>query len=505
MTQNSPADKQVRLDDCDVWIIDDAIPVYALEAESDIASSKLASVDCGFLHKLLTTYGDRWEDPPLKALCVELLEKVRQITVFRFPDHAVQHLDRGGPVPDVVVFDWEYGSFIDDDQRAELLQCLLSRCVSAVLIYTNRDVSVVENDIQKLPPYCGKRLAAPRHKSRTDAAGVLSAIQAKLDTSLSARLAKKLRRVTSEAVENLLVRADQLPLEAAVTMISEEAPEDQQFVELLSSKASVALSSCQEVSDSVREWVTRHGVPPAQASIVIDEIVSSLAASIRRAIQYDKDVYDQISCAWTTGSPSDQSARDDLAEAVRKFFSFRLYDQPNDELVRTGDLVSLDAEDTPDCANLNLHMVITPSCDLAHFWKKTGGNITLVRLLPLEESRSRVPRDYQPHSITASNPMLMPSIPVKGQLLDCFLFAHDIRYEYIEKQGNSVQGGEKREFLGYDLLEGRFRRYCKVSEPFLTGILAKISETLFRSGVYDFPKQERDRLKALWRQVPKGK
>ena len=44
-------------------------------------------------------------------------------------------------------------------------------------------------------------------------------------------------------------------------------------------------------------------------------------------------------------------------------------------------------------------------------------------------------------------------------------------------------------------LDLEVKRHCKVSEPFLHGILSEISNKIFRVGIPDFPHEEINRLK----------
>ena len=99
--------------------------------------------------------------------------------------------------------------------------------------------------------------------------------------------------------------------------------------------------------------------------------------------------------------------------------------------------------------------------------------------------------------MTSSHPLVFPSIPLsKTQQPDYVLFTHEITN--IELVGTGKEK-HKRPITYSELQQTgrRLERKCRLSEPFLAGVLAKFSQHLFRTGVPDFPDLESKRLKEV--------
>ena len=135
--------------------------------------------------------------------------------------------------------------------------------------------------------------------------------------------------------------------------------------------------------------------------------------------------------------------------------------------------------------------------------------LTLARMHPATDDRgiARVTsyehRTFTSSAVTASNPMVLPSVPLtEDKRVDYLLFLHEVQYE--EYNGypliEHIEGRKQKKArfqcqLTYKELEGSLERKCRVSEPFLSSILAALRDRLFRSGAPDFPNEETARLR----------
>lgn len=497
------------LADRDIWIIDDAFPVVDLPLPHDDISNGRRPIDHGTLLALLRLVGwENWDDKGLYSLCEKLTNSSRSVTAFLSPTAAIQHLEQGAPVPDIIVYDWEY-RFEPSTPPQDQLRELLNHCVAVVQVYTNRDASLVQQELAAFPVHLRGRLEEAKSKMGTDLDDLTQAMAARFDSSLSTRLARDLRRSTAVAVESLLVRLDCLPLKAVMTMLagSAESPEDLELLEFLSVKIGESLESSPKLVGLLMNWLKQNGLTETRAEQIVSEVVTLLSAEVRNEVQYSGALLRNIQAAWQKVPPAApiDPAQDRVSLLMKDLFAFRMYDQPKDDLVRTGDIVLLlngsVAPEHPD-----LLMILTPLCDLHAFWKKTRGCLTTVRLHPMdtEDGKARIAcygnsakESYS--SVTNRHPFKLPSIPIKSDtVVDYAMYVHElmtIEAEDKELFATKEQKSRAQRPLTYsrlsELLAARglaIQRICRVSHPFLNGILSEISNILFRSGVPDFPK-----------------
>jgi hypothetical protein len=285
-------------------------------------------------------------------------------------------------------------------------------------------------------------------------------------------------------------------------LASKDVPKGSELVGLLSVKMSEVLESSRGIARVVEDWAEAKGIPKGQVPRCVREVVDLLAANVRRHIQRDGSLMEEVRSTLEALDSSDGSERQEPDETVQEFFAFRLYHRPGDDLVRTGDIVLWQQTDEPEDPPSELYFVVTPPCDLERFWKKTRGCLTLARMYAVDsEDGTKRMRLYQggkfrlSGSITATHPMVLPSVMLADdKSADYALFAYEIRSINLEKKESRPNESP----LTYpDLADSglELRRLCAVSEPFLTGILDKLSATLFDTGVPDYPEAEKRRLK----------
>ena len=96
---------------------------------------------------------------------------------------------------------------------------------------------------------------------------------------------------------------------------------------------------------------------------------------------------------------------------------------------------------------------------------------------------------------------MFPSVPVaEGRLVDYVLFIHEISFEGFENLGLIDVGGGNKQVqkpLAYSETEGQVVRVCRLSEPYLAGVLGKMEAELFQFGVPDFPDPVKERIKSM--------
>lgn len=488
----------VSLADKEVWIIDDDIPINLVKFDIDDILAGNRPIDRGTLLALLSY--ENWPDDPVKTLCTQLVREAKNVTAFTQPVAAIKYLSLGILVPDVIIYDLVYRNLPTNTDSKEYLTKLLGQCVSVVQVYTQEPVEEAILHLGSLLEF-SSRLGSPQNKGQVDVGSLAQIINTSLKKSLSVQLATKIRRSSLGAIEDVLVRIDTLPLNVAVRLLAgeTETPEELDLVELLSVKVSEGLAQRNELAQAVRQYATDKGVPEERINEIVQETIALLVANVRQHICYNEELFNIIKSAWEAARQGSEKEGDETTQRiVREFFAFRLYAQPKDDLVRTGDLIALPentAQDPPD-----LYLVITPPCDLARFWKKTRGRITLARLCPATRGVARAKscgnsKFKAGSSITAQHPMVLPSVPLsQNGHVDYVLFPHEI--QFLEFENSSAT--EFQRPLTYTESNGKITKCCHVSEPFLAGILAELSSVLFRPGIPDYPDEEEKRLKGLF-------
>lgn len=297
---------------------------------------------------------------------------------------------------------------------------------------------------------------------------------------------------------------------------TDENPADEtELVELLSEKVSKILESAPDLADALKQFVMSKGLDAEHADTAVQQLVAVVASTVRSHVRYDVDLFAEIKAAWqAVGTAASAGNASDVDDIARRFFAYRLYDQPKDDIVRTGDVVAVKPDDEATQDPPELHLVITPPCDLTRFWKKTRGCLTLAPMHPLAQSvGAKLINAYgnsltRTSSVTAAGSVLvMPSLPLdpeRSRLIEYVLLAYEQQFRYLVDD-KLIKAGQKNKSverpLTYTETKGRLARICRVSEPFLAGILAHISQVLFRPGIPDFPQQEKDRLESVLKAV----
>jgi hypothetical protein len=499
----------------EVWIIDDSLPVDQVDFDRDDLIQGMRPIDRGTLRALMDK---QWTEVPVAELCSELLSTAQNVTGFIQPTSAVEYLAGGALIPDAVIFDLKYRT-VRDDQVRESLRSLLTSSISVVQVYTNDSLETAKQELGALLLEFPTRLIEPKSKSDTNGEALAEAIRRQVDKSLSSKLARELRRLTLRAVELVLVKIDGLPDSTLLTLLGgESAMEETDLVELLSVKVTEALYNAPELLSAINEYVADKDVPAERQAAMVANIAELVVANARESIRSSGGLL-KLSENWERAQPAQAvNAADDAPsmEVIRDFFQFRAYSIPplSDVTVLTGDIVLVTGKEGVDDVNAtlpDLYVIITPLCDLAHFWKKTKGVLTLARMAPIDARGSEhiwryskktfgtVAKNF-PGSITAQNPMVLPSVRLAdSRAADYALFAREMFVEHVPIADDANADTS----LTYNNLNGRLVRQCRVSQPFLSGILDEIRNVLFRSGIPDFPDQEKARMAQLFKDLNK--
>ncbi len=515
--ENMPVENQ--LGNCTIWIIDDEIPLTQITPRDELMLTGERPVDRGTLRMLLMDHV-KWGDHALQHVCEQLVDVTGSILAFPQPIAAINYMINGRGTPDLIIFDWEYKN-IGNQRSDELIKQLMKLCPTVILVYTARDPEVVEAVLQPLRCNTNSRLEAACNKGNTNADLLIRIMNEKLKTSLSARLANRVRKSVGDAVERVLVKIDDLPLDLALKFLMKDQrdQDDGEIVELVSEKISEAVKSSASLVEAVSVYVEEKGIPQEKAVGFVEEMVELIATNVRERLQYDGWLQDVIQQCWENYDENKKYKDESTKNIIREFFAFRLYEQPTDKIVRTGDIVELRKGnfEQPD-----LYMILTPPCDLARFWKSTGGILTIIKLRPIISNcgtQFSLFGKSAPslESITSEkSKIILPSLPI-NEISDYFMSIYEISsimlngeriYHEREREKKRVDPGFNMgdkywhklpvTYDDFEMCDFNLRRKCRISEPFLSGILTQIANHMFRMGVPNIPEIEQDRLKVLF-------
>lgn len=200
------AENPISLSDKSVWIIDDDIPIQKADFDKDDMLKGSYPIDRGALLSLLRKE-ENWDDKAVFELCGELINATGDFKAFILPMGAIGYLQKGNTPPDVIIFDMNYRNIQDKNTVLDHLEKILRMCISVVQIYTKEPLEGVTYEVAPLINKYPNRLQSPRLKSDTHAGQLEIAISEKLAGSLSAQLAVSIRRLSTIAIENVLVES----------------------------------------------------------------------------------------------------------------------------------------------------------------------------------------------------------------------------------------------------------------------------------------------------------
>ena len=269
---------------------------------------------------LLESHGDTWaeQDVQVKELCDSLSGDPFDLTVLLSPGGMNRLLQSGVEPPHIVIFDWE-GPGFDPDANNEAIRRVLESSFSFVQVYTQLGVAAVDAQIQHLTTQFADRMLPAKAKDDVNATDLGTIVTTAWNDTIAGEVADGVRAKARASVERVLIDLCSVKRTALATLL-----------ETLDGGLDVLLMG------KLRDEIGSQGIGQLGA---------------------------------VAGGGEKVEATDEL----RRFQSVFYYHFPVDELVRTGDIVVNEAG--------AYAMVFTPQCHLERFRNKTGGRLTLNRLL----------------------------------------------------------------------------------------------------------------------------
>lgn len=441
-----------------ICILDDGIP---LEDYKGLISH------CMFVD--LCSDKEKWKDKPLYKLIESLtsakLPKKEEsseeenkyiISGFSNCNFFLNHIVEDIFSPDIVVFDWDYPGI--EDPSPILLEILESQ-YSMIFIFTGADTETkVESAIKGSFDKYKNRIKVLYKDTEESLSDLQSGIEDALKT-FSFQYSHHLKQKTLKALDSILSSFGQFSIKEFVKFFGELRGGDR----VLS-----FLDFNEIIADKLKTKLINDGDTDVPALPKVNNGISE--------------------------PPLPE-------EKIKELWGFRLYHQPKDDIVRRGDIFKLKDE---------TFMVISADCDLARFWKKNLGFLTIVPLMKicdnaLKEMLNGAKVDFKGFSLTSlTNPSSIENITVlpglsfkekngENNLTDYVVMTKSVSSIYIQKPDKDDKNNNfnPESPLTYRHIAKKFKTISfedrkKIAEPFLSPLIQFVIGNITSLGVPDF-------------------
>lgn len=401
----------------EVCVIDDSIPASKCEHIDEV--KKVTSHQL----KLLLEGGYAWDETAVRDLVEKLLSDERALTTAGFvqPEFYLAAVEDEGYRPDIIVFDWDYPAGAKAASKA--LLAILERTFVVVCVYSREDQkAAIERSLEgdEFAPY--RRHLHVLMKEEADSQERLI-VKAKemYDGSFSFRFSRLLRRATLLALDQVMVELGKHDIDLVVKLLlAQDEAAETDLKAMVVGKLKHHLVENEELLKAIK-------ADGSMAHINARSLLSFLAERFT-------DVVNSGSVD-LAGVSADVPASSESKSTSRELWSYRLYYQPSDDLVRRGDIV-----DAPSGKHF---LVCTADCDLAGFWRKSLGYLTTIpiydlvadvehlkNVLLLTNAESQIPSIAGSANVSSLTELKVDRFP-EGPLLLPFVRRPDALHSYI--------------------------------------------------------------------------
>ena len=419
-----------------ICILDDKIP---LSMTSDL-------IDHREMSNLVATA--KWKDTALKDLIKKLDSKKDKyiLSGFTHCDSFINYIEEVIFSPEIIIFDWNYPGGSDPEKALlKILKCQYSK----VFIFTENDnKSAIDRVIAKNEYKKYKINVITKGDSR----GV-EKLQKKINSALrtfSFSLGLELKQKMIKALDSILNVFGDLSFKEFVIL----------FGEKVKGKNTTKLSAFEF------------------AEIISDKLKTKLINTVLVKKNYWRKNRD---------SKVDQNH-------IREIWSFRLYHQPGDSIVRRGDIF--------EYSGVKL-MVISSDCHLSSFWSKNMGYLMVTPIYRIDNPKlnkdlklfnEKNLKQYSLSSLT--NPKfiecitILPGLEVEeiGGIKTYFDYVLNAKgtYSLEIKKPKSINAAVPLKYEYISKAKKSFKNRKRIAEPFLTPLIEWIIRSITGLGVPDY-------------------
>jgi hypothetical protein len=413
-----------------VWIVENAIPLEQLPYIPPF-------IENSGVKYLLADEGAQWPEEAVRRLCDAFCEEEYELTILASPAAREKQLRSGIEPPHLVIFDWE-GPGFSHEINVAAIEKVLTTTFSYVQVYTHLGADDDERHLAPLRPRFGERLLPARTKDDVEPGDLRTQVTGAWENTIAGETADAVRERARGAVERLLIDLCSVRKNALAAMSKGDV---NQFAGVVMAK--------------LRDELGTTGL-------------------------------DQFAAIVKGGGTAE--AADDLRRLQSAFY----YYFPQDDLIRTGDVV---IDETGKYG-----MVITPWCHLESFQKKTGGYLSIVEACELKAAPLKAAgfvSEKVGESATASHGkaayslVVLPNVPKspsdRSVLIDLAVVTHG---------WNTLKVAGTEGPLRYAAVKTH-KRLCTLTETFSGAVVSHLAKTISSLGIPDFPKFEVERLTTL--------
>ena len=417
-----------------ICFIDDKIPVAQYGEyfnETDIINESV-------IRFLLKQEGTDWQDLTIKTLCEQLLRDGENwsISAFTNPIFYTTYCSNTVFAPDVIIYDWDYPSLPDTPEN--VLEKIMNETFALVFIFSEEENIVGINEELTKDAYIPfKDRLMVIAKGKLDSVDTIFAkIQETESKNFSFAYGGQIVHKSNQIINEILSDISKLSIETFIATIGEEDNNGRYYF--------------------------------ATINNFIDVIVPRYKHALYGMLFNNSNIL------------KINKTQDANIDAVKKVWSYRMYEHNASNIVSMGDIIKTKHDD-------KYYIVISSDCHMQDFWHKNGGYIALVPVEKLIQGQ----RHNQAHligegkikitSLTNSQRALtaIPAVPIEGQLIDFVVFPKQIKTIQIAKPENSTS------VLTYDILSD-YDKIVSIVDPFKSPLFHFIMNSISDLGCPDY-------------------
>ena len=453
-----------------IYIVDDAF--------ISPAASKKKDNDKIFYNNELQDFtnmsDEMWTDVIVKNLCSLLISKDWFVYGFSHPNHLLEKLEDDSSMgPAIIIYDWDYPDTNLENENK--LKEILSNYPVYIFIYTGCDkTDTIRNLIYSEDFHLYKRRISILEKNINGESSVdklTSFLNDLIQQDFSFKFGSNMRKILLKGIDKTLSNFSSMNISNVLKLLNGEQNEDlsKEIKRMLADKIISYIKTSKDVNNIMKELTSDIKI--------INEIKNILSSKIENNIISTALIIDK-------SNTNDKCNSDEAKTLMRELWAYRLYNNPTDNVVRTGDIIRKKGS-----ANYNsLYMIITDNCSLTRFKSKTAGLLNTIELKPL---KSFCQDEIKAKNITSltnttgfsktnGRPLLLPYINLNKKHVDYILYMQNHKCIQVEVDNYN----EKDPLLYDDKFE--YEIVCSISSEFLHPLIGTIINNLYGWGCEDY-------------------
>lgn len=453
-----------------IYIVDDAF--------ISPAASKKKDNDKIFYNNELQDFtnmsDEMWTDVIVKNLCSLLISKDWFVYGFSHPNHLLEKLEDDSSMgPAIIIYDWDYPDANLENENK--LKEILSNYPVYIFIYTGCDkTDTIRNLIYSEDFHLYKRRIFILEKNINGESSVdklTSFLNDLIQQDFSFKFGSNMRKILLKGIDKTLSNFSSMNISNVLKLLNGEQNEDlsKEIKRMLADKIISYIKTSKDVNNIMKELTSDIKI--------INEIKNILSSKIENNIISTALIIDK-------SSTNDECNSDEAKTLMREIWAYRLYNNPTDNVVRTGDIIRKKGS-----ANYNsLYIIITDNCSLTRFKSKTAGLLNTIELKPL---KSFCQDEIKAKNITSltnttgfsktnGRPLLLPYINLNKKHVDYILYMQNHKCIQVEVDNYN----EKDPLLYDDKFE--YEIVCSISSEFLHPLIGTIINNLYGWGCEDY-------------------